>query len=87
MIAFLLGSTSSLLIHRNDHLFYSEGLTIVKEANIKLNEINKMKLMNEKWANKFVKRTRLILDKRRPTLLEKRNDKEFKKLRAKTEGE
>jgi hypothetical protein len=83
LICFLSGGMYSLLLHRNDHLFFSEGFADVRDANKKLSEIKKMKIFNFKLADLYIKRGKALLDTSRGTKRERRNKKEFSKLRRK----
>ena len=78
-----MGSIASLLVHRNDFLFYTKGLVTLQESNKKLAEIKKMSLLDEKWAKLYIARGHSLLENDKPTKREKWNKREFEKLERK----
>jgi len=82
-IVFLLGGIFSLLLHRNDHLFFSRGLAVLQVSNEKLAEMKKMNAYTEKRLKRYLARTEAFLDDSNPTQLEKWKRKEFERLERK----
>ena len=79
---FLIGAIASLVMHRNDNLFYTKGLMIIQNANKKLETMKKIDYQ-EKWMKRYIARGEALLDNKPPIKKEIWNRKQFEKLRRK----